>query len=77
MKTYKQEVLSILKTKVNKRKAKWFTGYELQSIEENVGWPTSLRDSSIMRTLRQLKTDGVIDYVCTDQKTSKYKLLSM
>jgi len=73
MRTYKQEVLSTLKRKVNKRVAKNFTGYEITELTK---W-YQLKQSTAMRTLRQMKTDGVIDYICTNAQKSEYKLLSI
>ena len=69
--TYKATVLSTLKRKANRRISKKFTGYELVE-----GW-TGLRYSSAMRALRQMKTEGTIDYICTNPAQSEYKLLSI
>ncbi len=70
--TYKTMVLRKLKKSVNRRKAKTFTGYE---IKEN-GWG-GLRYSNTMRALRQLKSDGIIDYECTSPTASQYRLISI
>lgn len=69
--TWKETVLSTLKRKVNRRKAKTFTGYEIAE----TSW--TLNHSSAMRTMRQMKTDGLIDYVCTNPHKSEYTLLSI
>ena len=74
--TYTETILATLKSSVNRRKNKNFTGYELHNkTGESTYW--GMTYSSTMRALRRLKEQGKINYTCTSAWRSEYTLNSI
>jgi len=66
----KSSVMKFMKTAVNRRKAKTFTGVEVESVNQ-------AHPLSGLRTLRKLRENNVLNYVVVDRRKSLYRLTSI
>jgi len=74
--TYTNQILKTMKSSINRRKNKNFTGYDLHNVTgESTYW--GLNYSSTMRALRRLKEQGKINYTCVSAWRSEYVLTSI